>query len=262
MKIVVATSNSIRHKFVANKLGANVDEILVISESKPSDAIFINDNSEESSLLEKNFYTRFQTERQFFYGHDAFFYPAIPIMYQELQIKYIYDLIKEFNPDAMFVFGASIIKDPLLSLIPKGRFINLHLGLSPYYRGSGTNFWPFINQELEYVGASILHIDSGVDTGDIIAHVRPEIKIEDNLHTVGCKVIKEATSCLINIVQLLKDRKELKCIKQWNTEKTRYYKIKDFNEEVLLKYYQNMKEGMIEKFINSPGKKLKLVSLQ
>ena len=258
----MATSNSVRHKFVANKLGANVDEILVISESKPSDAIFMNGNAEESSLLEKSFYTRFQTERQFFCGHDAFLYPAIPIMYKELRMKYIYDLVKEFNPGAMFVFGYSIVKDPLLSLIPNGRFVNLHLGLSPYYRGSGTNFWPFVNQELEYVGASILHIDSGIDTGDIIAHVRPEIKVGDNLHTVGCKVIKEATSCLIKIIQLLKDGMELKRIKQWNTERPRYYETGDFNEEALLKYYENMEAGMIEKFINSPGKTLKLVSLQ
>ena len=37
--------------------------------------------------------------------------------------------------------------------------LNIHLGLSPYYRGAGTNFWPLVNGEPEYCGATIHFLD-------------------------------------------------------------------------------------------------------
>ena len=36
----------------------------------------------------------------------------------------------------------------------RSKIINAHLGLSPYYRGSGTNIFPFVNKEIEYVGVT------------------------------------------------------------------------------------------------------------
>ena len=76
------------------------------------------------------------------------------------------------RPDVVLVFGTGILREPLLSAFD-GRIINIHLGLSPYYRGAGTNFWPLVNREPEYVGATIHYLDAGIDTGPIISHARP-----------------------------------------------------------------------------------------
>ena len=37
--------------------------------------------------------------------------------------------------------------------------INVHLGLSPYYKGSATNFWPFVNNELQFLGVTFMVTD-------------------------------------------------------------------------------------------------------
>ena len=71
----------------------------------------------------------------------------------------------------------------------KKKFLNIHLGLSPYYKGSATNFWPFVNNELQFVGVSFLGIDDGIDTGPIIHQIRPDFKIGDSIHDVGNKLI-------------------------------------------------------------------------
>ena len=52
------------------------------------------------------------------------------------------------STDVVLVFGTGILREALLSAFP-GRLINIHLGLSPYYRGAGTNFWPLVNGEPE-----------------------------------------------------------------------------------------------------------------
>ena len=56
----------------------------------------------------------------------------------------------------------------------------------------GTNFWPLVNGEPEYCGATIHFLDVGVDTGPIIAHVRPEIAAGDGPHDIGNKTIVAA----------------------------------------------------------------------
>lgn len=261
MKIVVLTSNAVRHKFVANNLANHTDDILVVSECNPNDATQLESDKKAKNLIQEHFEKRCQTEARFFYGHDYFVCKTLPILNKEVNLYYIYNVIKNFAPDAIVVYGSGIIKEPLLSLLPPGKIINIHLGLSPYYRGSGTNFWPFVNDELEYVGATILHLDAGIDTGDIITHVRPIIEIGDTVHTVGCKVIELSVAVVIKCFRQMDEGKILNRVKQWKVENSRYYKKNDFNIDALLKYKQKMDEGLIESYLKRSLKKIKLVEI-
>ena len=260
MKLAILTSNEIRHKYLANTLSECVDDALVICEHHESNP----PNEQKNQVLspiDEHFNLRTLTERKFFSGNDSFKTGNIlDLMYKEASLEHSYETVKEFNPDLMLVFGSSIIKEPLLSLKPN-RFINLHLGLSPYYRGSGTNFWPFVNKELEYVGSTILHLDPGIDTGDIITHVTPNFQVGDTVHTVGCKVIQESVKVLKKILLMVEQGKELKRVKQWNVSNSKYYKNKDFNEKILNTYKENLKNSLIQNYVLSTKKSLKLISL-
>jgi len=258
MKIVVLTSNSLRHKFLANTLSSYCDDALIISECKPQTSSF--DDSKNYTKIENHFLLRDKTEKSFFPNDNYFIPKTLPILYKEVNSPYVYEVIKNFKPDILIIFGSSIIKEPLLSLLPTGHIINLHLGISPYYRGSGTNFWPFVNNQLEYLGSTILHLDAGIDTGDIICHVRPKIELNDNVHTLGCKIIKSSVESLIKIIKLLDEGKKLNRVKQWDV-KDRYYKTKDFDEIALSKYKNNLKNDMIKNYLDSEDKKIILVDL-
>ena len=159
----------------------------------------------------------------------------------------------------MIVFGSSIIRESILSLSKKNRFINLHLGLSPYYKGNGTNFWPFINDELEFLGSTILHLDSGIDTGDIITHVRPQIEENDNVHSLGCKIIEDSVKAIIKILERIKNDQDINRIPQWTVKNERVYKLKDFNEEILKKYFEKMDNGIINEFSQKKKKEFKII---
>ena len=258
MKIAVLTSNQIRHKFVANSLIPFVDDMLVVSESKPHDSNSVNNSD---SLIQKHFRQRFETEKNFFPNNDFFESKTIPLLHKELNLEYTCETIKNFAPDLVIVFGSSIIKEEFFSYIPSTPIINLHLGLSPYYRGSGTNFWPLVNNELEFLGSTILHLDSGIDTGDIICHVVADLSKDDNVHTIGCKIIKESSDCLKQIIKMISKGKELNRVKQWKVNE-KYYTTRDFTKEVLLKYLTNLDNGMVEKFIQNPKVAPKLIKLE
>ncbi len=262
MKIVILTGNATRHKFLANSLVEQATDALVVTECGESDALSVDRaNDSMPPVIREHFHLRYETEKELLKGNNFFEAKTLPLLCKEVNLPCVFETIKNFRPDVIFVFGSSIIKDPLLSLLPPGRFINLHLGLSPYYRGAGTNFWPFVNKELECVGSTILHIDAGVDTGDIIAHVRPQIELGDNVHTIGCKVIKESVSCLLKIMDMLKEGEELPRTKQWEVADERYYRKKDFEEKALLTYLNNLKEGLIEDYLDKPKKELKFMNL-
>ena len=39
------------------------------------------------------------------------------------------------------------------------KFLNIHLGLSPYFKGVGSNFWAYIQNKPELIGSTIMMID-------------------------------------------------------------------------------------------------------
>ena len=262
MRIVLLTLNAIRHKFVANTLAARADRLLVVSECRQNDAVAVESLGKGATLVEKHFYERYLAERKFFAGNDVFHAPTIPLLHKEVNLRYTYDAVASFKPEAIFVFGASIIKEPLLSVVPPGRRINMHLGLSPYYRGSGTNFWPFANGELEYVGATLLHLDAGVDSGDIVAHVRPGIEPGDTVHTAGCKTIRGGADAFVRCIARLEKGLELPRVKQWEVPNARYYRRKDVTPEALARYHENMRSGLVQRYAaEGPKRDLRLIPL-
>ena len=137
--------------------------------------------------------------------------------------------------------------------------MNLHLGLSPYYKGNATNFWPFINNELEFLGSTVLHIDPGIDTGDIITHVKPKIEMGDNVHTVGCKIIQQSVEKIKDILDVIKNGGEINRVPQWSVDDEKIYRLKDFNENVLNQYLKNLNDGIVDKFLKNDRKKIKVV---
>lgn len=257
MKIVIFTSNGIRHKFFANMLSKEVDDCLVVVETKQQDNSEIEKNS--SLIIKEHFNERMKTELKYFKNNDFFISKTLPVLNQEGNSSYVHQIIKKFKPDTIFVFGSSILKDKILNLVPSGNFFNMHLGLSPYYRGSGTNFWPFVNNELDYVGATILHLDPGIDTGDIVLHVRPTFKENDTVHTIGCKVIKQGTLSAIKIIKQLKKGEKIQRVKQWKISDAKYYRVNDFNENALKVYKKNIQKNIIKTFLISTKKKIKII---
>lgn len=265
MKILLFTSNALRHKFVANTLAAETEHMVTLVECKTGDATTTL-KKENPTAIERHFQERYHSEEEFFVGNEVLKTPSIPLLHptigekEEINTPWVFDFVKKYEPDAAFVFGSSILREPLLSVLPSGKFINMHLGLSPYTRGSGTNFWPFITGELEYVGVTLLHIDPGVDTGDIIAQGRPLIEKGDTVHTVGNKTIRLGAKLMAEALQRLKRGETLPRTKQWEAADPQLYRRKDFNEENLAFYQKNMEDGLIEKYLNREKKEIKIVT--
>jgi len=81
--------------------------------------------------------------------------------------KHIRD-ITNIKPDIAIVAGFSQIFNNALLNIPKLGTVNLHAGPLPKYRGGSPLNWQIINNEKK-IGLSIISMDEGIDTGNILS---------------------------------------------------------------------------------------------
>jgi phosphoribosylglycinamide formyltransferase 1 len=76
-------------------------------------------------------------------------------------------LLKEADPDLVVVSGTRILSAEVLGTI-RGRFLNLHAGITPAFRGGHGGYWALATGRPELAGVTVHWIDAGIDTGSIV----------------------------------------------------------------------------------------------
>ena len=239
MRALVLTSNSLRHQYFANVISEKFNLKGVISEKKSK---YYSKPKSESALVRRHFEMLSISERSFFSHYEDF--PDVPTLHRDKnEINDQKNIVwaKGCEPDVVFLFGSGILNDGWLDQFPI--IINIHLGLSPFYRGSATLFWPFVNDEISCVGATIHLAIKNVDAGPILKRVKPDLDEGDDYYTINYKTVKKAIDALPQItVDYMNGRILLK--QQLPTPCGHVYKKIDFNEAVLKKAFTNIGDGL------------------
>lgn len=108
------------------------------------------------------------------------------------------DLIRNLAPDIIVVVAYGCIIPPqLLHIAPYG-CVNLHVSLLPKYRGSAPIQWAVLNGDTQ-TGVSIMQLDEGLDTGDVLmvepVDIGPEEtsgELFDRVSSLGAKTLVSA----------------------------------------------------------------------
>jgi hypothetical protein len=234
---------------VANHLGERCDVRGVWQEVKTFVPERYASNPDDEATIRRHFEARDASEEDFFAGADSV-RAGVGAIQRRVEgggcsAPAEVAVMQSLKPDVVFVFGTGLLRTPLLDAFA-GRIINLHLGLSPYYRGAGTNFWPLVNREPEYVGATIHYLDEGIDTGPIIAHARPACRVDDGPHEIGNRAIVAAASVLAEAGRAHVDGR-VRAVPQ--TGAGRLYQRKDFTADAVRRLYRNFETGMMREYL-------------
>lgn len=127
----------------------------------------------------------------------------IPV-FQPLKIKEDLSVLTNLNIDLIVTCAyGQIISKAILDL-PKYGCINVHASLLPKYRGSAPIQWAIFNGD-EKTGVTIMYMDEGMDTGDIISTRAIPIENSDNVGTlheklsyIGRDLLKETLPSIFN----------------------------------------------------------------
>ena len=249
MRAILLTSTFQRHVFVANKVAAGCDLAGVWQEEKSFRPEQYARDAADEKVIQRHFAGRDASEARYFSADSvvrldrgaAHRIIAAGACNEPAEVV----LMEAARPDVVLVFGTGILREPFLSAF-EGRIINIHLGLSPYYRGAGTNFWPLVNREPEYVGATIHYLDAGIDTGAILAHARPQIERTDDPHDLGNKTIVAAVQALLGAAAAHLSG-AARGVPQWGGG--RLYQRKNFNADAVRTLYENFDTAMIAEYL-------------
>ncbi len=123
----------------------------------------------------------------------------IPV-YQPESLKdgAIQDILEKYNPEIIIVVAYGKILPSYVLEYPKHGCINVHGSLLPKYRGASPVQSALIDGEKE-TGITVMYMDKGLDTGDMILKKSCPIEINDNqitlfekLEVLGCTVLLDA----------------------------------------------------------------------
>ncbi|MDH4331411.1 MAG: methionyl-tRNA formyltransferase [Desulfobulbaceae bacterium] len=111
--------------------------------------------------------------------------------------------LRTYQPDLMVVTAyGRILPGPLLNLPPLGT-INVHGSLLPRYRGAAPVQWAVLNGDAE-TGITIMQMDEGMDTGDILLPGRLAIEPDDTAGSLAVKMAELGGRLLVEALEKLK----------------------------------------------------------
>jgi hypothetical protein len=210
MKIIILSGSHPRHLYVHRALLELGIECAVVVMQRESLLPTVPNQAglHDRQLFERHFQDRFNVEANI-YGQPTpqEIFKSIPSCYcspDSLNSPEVTEFVQNFNADLAFIFGTDLIKEPLLSALPKDK-INLHLGLSPWYRGSATLFWPFYFLQPQFTGATFHQIVPEADAGGILHQTIPELHHGDGIHDVGARTVIRARQDLIKLIEIFQD---------------------------------------------------------
>lgn len=108
-------------------------------------------------------------------------------VFQPVKIRTDYEELKKLDIDLIVTCAyGQIIPKEILDM-PKYGCINVHASILPKYRGSAPIQWALFNGDKE-TGVTIMYMDEGMDTGDIIDIKKINIEDTDNVGTLHDKL--------------------------------------------------------------------------
>ena len=122
-----------------------------------------------------------------------------------LKDESVYNKLKEIDPDLIVVVAYGKIIPKNIIDLPKLGIINVHSSILPKYRGASPIHSALINGD-DKTGVSIMFINEGLDTGDVLKIITTDITEEDDLGTLTERLAKLGSDALSHVVPTLIDK--------------------------------------------------------
>jgi len=249
-KILLIAGPELRHQYYINHLKNNFNIAGIIIESieykeAPSQTI------EEELAWDWYFTRRREYEIRVFSGSNNLKQKNNPGIIQipnaSINARKTINEIKTMKPDLIAIFGSSIVGHELINLYPQ-KIFNLHVGLSNWYRGSSCNFWPLYDRRLDLLGASIIRINAGIDSGEILAQQTIDFDENDDEQSLPAKCIILGAKLMIDTIKNWGNNLLLPVSSSGNGK---LFLQKQFSPKSVLKVKQMVDKGELKDLVKS-----------
>ncbi len=126
---------------------------------------------------------------------------GLPIFQPEnINEKSFIDLFQKLNPEMVVVAAFGKILPKVIIDFPPLGCLNIHPSLLPKYRGAAPINWAIINGETK-TGVTIMHMDEGMDSGNIILQSETIIPATENYGQLHDRLASRGAQLLIAAIE-------------------------------------------------------------
>ena len=246
LKIVLWCGDAANQIALANKV-ANMFQLdgIVVEHRKKTEFTFKKLISKIYDKLFFNEINRAWFEMLQYYKNQFQKFPSAAVYETEnINDAGVKSFTEKFKPDVIMVSGTSLIKKELLQMKPRIGLFNLHTGLSPYVKGGPncTN-WCISNNEFHLIGNSIMWIDEGIDSGNLIATQQVKLEGSEKLTDIHIKVMEAAHQLYLDVLNVAaSDPDSLPNIAQNKIAIGKTYYSKMWNRETKARLLKNLRQ--------------------
>lgn len=252
MNIVMIAGSHPRHMYIADVLKKTgmLKGIVIEQREKMIDVVPEGISEEIKKLYIRHFDLRMEMEKKYFGQINAnkilASVPYVKVARKELNGEKVKAFVHKVGADTLISYGPGLISDEIIDMF-NGRALNIHGGLSPWYKGAATMFWPFYFLEPNYVGTTIHYITKRIDGGNIIHQIVPTLSYGDCMHEVACKAIVKTGEELERLLMIL-DYNMLEGKQQRLNGKL--FMVKDWRPEHLKLIYETYKDRIVDLYLD------------
>jgi len=215
MKILLFLGNSVNSIYVANAVLTSFNDVKIIVEEPPSKYILVRRRIKKLGLgivfgqmlfmlfeklalspLSKN---RILQLREKCHLKTTPVDKGIILNVSSINDVSVIEKVERFKPDIIVVNGTRIIAKKIIDKISVP-MINIHVGITPQYRGVHGAYWALYNNDTQNCGVTIHMIDHGIDTGTVILQKRISPEAKDNFTTYPTLQYGEIIPELVNFL--------------------------------------------------------------
>jgi folate-dependent phosphoribosylglycinamide formyltransferase PurN len=121
------------------------------------------------------------------------------------------EVLAQLGPQVVVVGGTRIIAGATLESVA-APFLNVHAGVTPQYRGVHGGYWALADGRPDLAGATLHVVDTGIDTGPILAQPLISAGPSDSFVTYPSLQLAAALPHLLTAVTSLLEGRELRAV--------------------------------------------------
>jgi len=249
-KIALITGPGLNHRYFINRLNREfpIECVLIEEVTYPN---FTADSQKLQEAWEWFFRRRKEYEQNTFADSESWTrknQPTfIPVATGQLNSTNTLKALQAQQPEVIILFGSSLIGRELMEYFPN-RIINLHVGLSGEYRGSSCNFWPIYDGRLDCLGATLLKINAGIDTGEVLDQGTITIEEGDTEQSLMGKSLILGMDLTIQVLrQWFKGNKATLPLER----NGKLFQKKDFTPEAISKVKEMVESGHLASLVEA-----------
>lgn len=172
------------------------------------------------------------------------------LIVENINSKETENSVRNINPNIIVDHGTTLLSEKIINLSDLA--LNLHWGLSPYYRGVDCTKRALFNWDVNNIGVTVHKLSKNIDGGDILGQARVKIKPQDNESTITVQMTYLGTEIIKTAINKI-NKGEILEFKNQKFVEGFLFKINHMNLN-LENYINNLDENMIAKMINKPSR--------